>query len=117
MGDHDWALRDFDEAIKFDSHLAKAYLEKGSLLEAEGNGEEALHCYERFLMYDLPDEDERRYSKDVVRVRAGGADEGSSNRTGVRANPSRCSSLRAITEDSGFNMVSMRRIPDPTRVK
>lgn len=68
-GDHGTALRDFDLAIKFDSHLAKAYVEKGSLLEAEGSDEDALHCYERFLMYDLPDEDERRYSKDVVRGR------------------------------------------------
>jgi lipoprotein NlpI len=69
MGDHDAASKDFDQAIKLDSHLAKAYVEKGTLLEAEGNEEEALHCYERFLMYDLPEEDDRRYSKDTVRAR------------------------------------------------
>ncbi len=70
LGDQAGALRDFDQALKPDPHLAKAYLEKGSLLEAQGNVEEALQCYERFLMYDLPDEDEQRYSKEVVRARA-----------------------------------------------
>jgi tetratricopeptide (TPR) repeat protein len=69
-GDSAGALLDFDRALKVDSHLAKAYLEKGSLLEATDRGEEAVKCYDRFLLYDLPEEDQARYSKDAVRQRA-----------------------------------------------
>ena len=34
-----------------------------------GKSEEAVHCYDRFLLYDLPEEDQARYSKDAVAQR------------------------------------------------
>ena len=57
-----------DENIRH--HVGHAIGLEGHEAPFLDRGDEAVKCYDRFLLYDLPEEDQARYSKDAVRQRA-----------------------------------------------